>query len=142
MGLHPSSPSSPVPSRPRTPISLLFLLPLLFYHVLAFNPLFFFLLFHYFLLLPYSLHPYSSAFFYGSKRVITEIQARPMKDHRGIKAEVQFSAGVPTSEEYMMLRRLKFRAHVSSCCYVYKKYFIEFILDLYRPMSIYKLITI
>lgn len=41
-----------------------------------------------------SLHPYSSAFSYGSKRVITEIQARPTKDHRGIKPAVQFSAGV------------------------------------------------
>lgn len=41
-----------------------------------------------------SLHPYSSAFSYGSKRVITEIQTRPTKDHRGIKPAVQFSAGV------------------------------------------------
>lgn len=43
---------------------------------------------------PPSLHPYISTFSYGSKRVITEIQTRPTKDHRGIKPAVQFSAGV------------------------------------------------
>lgn len=40
-----------------------------------------------------SLHSY--LFSYGSKRVITEIQTHPTKDHRGIKPAVQFSAGVP-----------------------------------------------
>jgi len=62
---------------------------------------------------PSSLHPCSSVFSYGSKRVINEIQARPTRDHRGIKPAVQFSAGVLVSG---IRGRIKLR--ISHACFI------------------------